>query len=187
MSTRKEIVIIGPVGVGKTTTSKILSEKLGIPRVSMDDTLFKYMAEVGFDEDHWKSIMEKQGKSGAYRYLRVFGSHAVTRLLEDHKNCIFDFGGGGVMGEFPDEFARIKEALAKFENVVFLIPTVDKKESLQYIYERLNIQTQSWTILEHLVFHPSHDELAKHVVYIKDKTSEQVSEEILKVTSRATL
>ncbi|MGE0526865.1 MAG: AAA family ATPase, partial [Bdellovibrionales bacterium] len=117
---RKEIVIIGPVGVGKTTVSKLLSEKLGVPRVSMDDTLFKYMAEVGFDEGHWKSIMEKQGKPGAYRYLRVFGSHAVKRLLEDHQNCIFDFGGGGVMGEFPDEFTRIKEELAKFENVVFL-------------------------------------------------------------------
>lgn len=181
---RKEIILIG-VAVGKTTVSKLLAQRLGLPRVSMDDTLFTYMAEVGFDEAHWKTIMEKQGKPGGYRYLRVFGSHAVKRLLEDHKNCVFDFGSGGVMGEFPDEFARIKEELVQFENVVFLIPAKDKKESLEYLYDRLNIKTQAWTILEHLVFHSSHEELAKHIVYVKNRTPEEVCELILQIPSVA--
>lgn len=177
---RKEIILIGPVGVGKTTVSKVLSERLGIPRVSMDETLFQYMAEVGFDESHWKAIMEKQGKPGAYRYLRVFGSHAVKRLLEDHRDCVFDFGGGGVMGEFPDEFARITEELAKFENVVFLIPSPDKGESLQFLYDRFNFKPEGWTILEHLVFHSSHEKLANHVVYVKDRTPEEIADTVLR-------
>jgi shikimate kinase len=176
---RKEIVLIGPVGVGKTTVAKLLAERLDLPRVSMDDVLFDYFREVGFDEEHWKGIAEKLGRPAAYRYLKVFGSHGVRRMLEDHKNCIFDFGGGGVMGEFPDEFAKFKAELAQFENVVFLIPSADKKESLQYLYDRLKITTKGWTILEHIVFHPSHEQLAKHTVFVKDLTPEQVCENVL--------
>jgi shikimate kinase len=178
---RGEIVLIGPVGVGKTTVSKLLSERLGIPKVSMDDILFGYFREVGFDEAHWKLIAEKLGKPAAYRYLKVFGSYGVKRILEDSRDCIFDFGGGGVMGEFPDEFVAMKAALAEFENVVFLIPSPEKTESLQFLYDRLKIKANGWTILEHLVFHPSHETLAKHVVYTKDKSPEQVCEEILKI------
>ncbi len=180
---RKEIVLIGPPTVGKSTVSKVLAEKLDIPKVSMDDVLFGYFREVGFDENHWKLIREKLGPSAAYRYLKVFGSYGVKRILESHHNCIFDFGGGGVMGDFPDEFAAMKAMLTDFGNVVFLIPAHDKKESLQYLYDRLKINPPGWTILEHIVFHPSHDELAKHIVYVKDKTPEQISDDILKIPS----
>jgi shikimate kinase len=178
---RNEIVLIGPVGVGKTTVSKLLAERLSIPKVSMDDILFDYFRDVGFIEEHWKSIAEKLGRPAAYRYLKVFGSYGVKRILEDHKNCVFDFGGGGVMGEFPDEFAAMKSALADFENVVFLIPSPDKKESLEFLYDRLKINPPGWTLLEHFVFHPTHDELAKHVIYVKGKTPEQICEEILRI------
>lgn len=176
---RREFVIIGPAGVGKTTVSKLLAERLDVPKVSMDDVLFGYFREVGFDEDHWKHIAEKLGKPAAYRYLKVFGSYGVKRILEDNQNCVFDFGGGGVMGEFPDEFAAMKTALSEFENVVFLIPAPDKKESLRFLYDRLKINPPGWTILEHLVFHPTHEELAKHTVYVKGKTPEQVCDDIL--------
>ncbi len=178
---RKEIVLIGPVGVGKSSVSTYLSKRVGLPKVSMDDLLFGYMAEVGFSEAHWKEIMEKQGKPGAYRYLKVFGSHGVKRLLESHKECIFDFGGGGVMGEFPDEFERTKLALKSFANVILLMPSADKAESLQFLYDRMKLKPDGWTILEHLVYHPTHELLAKHIVYTKDKSPEQVGEEILRV------
>jgi shikimate kinase len=176
---RNEPILIGPVGVGKTTTSKLLAERLGVPRVSMDEVLFKYMAEAGFDENHWKHVMEKLGRTAGYRYLKVFGAYGVKRILEEHKDCVFDFGGGGVIGDFPDEFERIKQLLGEFENVVFLIPSENKADSLKFLYERLKIQTTGWTILEHLVYHPSHDELAKHKVFVAGRTPEEVCELIL--------
>ena len=180
---RKEIILIGPVGVGKTTVSNLLSQKLNLPKVSMDDLLFQYMTEVGFQEAHWKEIIEKQGKTAGYRYLKVFGSYAVTRLLESHKDCIFDFGGGGVMGEFPDEFDRMKLALEPFENIVFLIPSPDKAESLQFLYDRMKLKPNGWTVLEHIVFHPSHELLAKQIVYTKGKTPEDIAEDIIRLTA----
>ncbi len=176
---RTEIVLIGPVGVGKTTVATLVAARLGKPRVSMDDRLFSYMAEVGFDEGHWKRIIETQGRSGGYRYLRVFGAHAVERLLEDHRDCVFDFGGGGTMGEFPDEFARIRAALAPFANVVLLIPSLDRDASLRFLYDRLRIDPPGWTILEHLVRHPSNYELARHVVLVEGKTPERICDEVV--------
>lgn len=176
---RKEPIIIGPPTVGKTTVSKLLAEKMGLPCVSMDEILFSYFKEVGFDEAHWKLIAEKLGRPAAYRYLKVFGSYGVKRILEDHKDCVFDFGGGGVTGEFPDEFAAMKSLLRNFSNIVFLIPSPDKKESLQYLYDRLQIRPPGWTILEHIIFHHAHDELAKHIIYVKDKSPVQIRDEIL--------
>jgi shikimate kinase len=180
---RNELIIIGPPTIGKTTVSKLLAEKLNIPRISMDDLLFTYFKEVGFDENHWKLIAEKLGRPAAYRYLKVFGSYGVKRMLESHQNCVFDFGGGGVTGEFPDEYSAMKASLNDFKNVVFLIPTPDKKESLQYLYKRLNINPPGWTILEHIIFHQAHEDFAKHTIYVKDKSPMQICDEILKVTS----
>ena len=91
---RREIVLIGPVRVGKTIVSKLLAERLNISNVSMDDVLLGYFIEVWFDENHWKLIAEKLGKPAAYRYLKVLGSYGVKRILEDNKDCVFDFGGG---------------------------------------------------------------------------------------------
>ncbi len=176
---RNEIILIGPVGVGKTTTSKLLAESLGLQRVAMDDLIFSYFSEMGFEENHWKQIGERLGRPAAYRYLKVFGSYGVKRLLDEHRNCVFDFGGGGVMGEFPDEMAAMKTLLSEFSNVVLLLPCSDKNETLQFLYQRLKIQPSGWTILEHLVNHPTHELLAKFTVYVKDKTPEQVRDEIL--------
>lgn len=44
------------------------------------------------------------------------------------------------MGEFPDEFSRITEALAPFKNVVLLIPAADKAESLRFVHHSSNYQ-----------------------------------------------
>ena len=151
---------------------------LGLPRVCMDDLLLSYFAEKGFSEAHWKEIAEKLGRPAAYRYLKVFGSYGVKRLLESHRDCVFDFGGGGVTGEFPDEWAEMKAALGNFRNVIFLIPSPDKKESLRYLYDRLGINPPGWTILEHIIEHPAHEEFATHTVYVKDKTPEQIAEEV---------
>jgi shikimate kinase len=180
---RSELVLIGPVGVGKTTTSKELSSRLGIPRYSMDDVVFEHAREVGFDHAHWKHLAETLGRTGAYRYLRVFGAHIVKRFLETGRDCIFDFGGGGTMGEFPDEFALIEESLASFENVVLLLPSPDPHASLAYLYERLNVKPQGWTLMEHFLFHPSNQRLAKHVVYVKDKTPAEVADDVLRIAA----
>jgi adenylate kinase family enzyme len=45
----KDIILLSPVAVGKTTTAKLLSEKLNKPLISMDDLRFDYYKEIGYN------------------------------------------------------------------------------------------------------------------------------------------
>ena len=51
----KEIILLGPVAAGKTTTARLISEKIKKPVISLDDLRFDYYKEIGYDHDHMKS------------------------------------------------------------------------------------------------------------------------------------
>lgn len=179
----KDIILIGPVAVGKTTTAKLLSKKLNKPFVSLDDVRFDYYKEIGYDNDHMKQLHEKAGIMAIFQYGKIFDAHSIERILEDHQNCIFDFGGGNIVSGFEFDFDRIKHALDPYENIVFLIPSADKEESLKFIYKRQNIKPSDRELIEYLVYSHSNDEVAKHTVFVKDKTPEEVCDEVLLITN----
>ena len=77
---------------------------------------------------------------------------------------------------------RINKALYPYENVVLLFPCPDKEESLKFIYKRRNFTQKQKELVEHLVFDESNIKFAKHTVFVKDKTSEEVCNEILSIT-----
>jgi adenylate kinase family enzyme len=52
-----EIIVLGPIGAGKSTLARLLSERLGLPRYCMDNERWKYMAEVGYEEEEQKRIL----------------------------------------------------------------------------------------------------------------------------------
>ena len=39
---RSEIILIGPIGAGKSTIGRLLAERLDLPQVSMDDSRCRY-------------------------------------------------------------------------------------------------------------------------------------------------
>ena len=49
---KPEIILIGPIGSGKTTVAELLSIKTGLPRRSMDELRWKYYDEIGYDREH---------------------------------------------------------------------------------------------------------------------------------------
>src|SRR5438128_9512420 len=83
---KSDIVLIGPIGVGKSTIGRLLSERLGLPQVSSDALCWDYYREIGFDE------ADQNGPDGmiASRY----NVYAVRRLLQSHQDCVFDLGAG---------------------------------------------------------------------------------------------
>ena len=91
---RSEIIFIGPVGAGKTTLGTLVAEALQLPKHSLDDLRWGYYDEIGYDVATMKASDAKEGFAGVYQYWKPFEIHAVERMLEEHKDCVFDFGAG---------------------------------------------------------------------------------------------
>lgn len=179
----KEIILIGPIAVGKTTTAKLLSKKLNKPFVSIDDLRFDYYKEIGYNHDYMEELHKKAGIFAIFQYGKIFDSHSIERILEDHQDCVFDFGGGNIIAGFDFDIKRIKKALAPYKNIVLLLPSADKEESLEFIYKRRDIKPSDKEFIKYLVFNHSNEEVANHIVFVKGKTPEEVCNEVLSVTN----
>ena len=180
-----DIVLIGPIGVGKSTQGQLLAERLTLPQCSMDKLRWDYYKEIGYDDAIAKQKREAEGAWGIIRYWKPFEAHAVERLLADHRNCVIDFGAGHSVYEDPHLFQRVKQALAPYPNVVLLLPSSDLEESLRILNERnKELPDDIRRTNEHFVRHPSNYELAKITVYTKDKTPDQTCEQILGAISK---
>ena len=179
---KKDIILIGPMNAGKSVLGRLLAEALNLPQVSLDDIRWGYYEEIGYDNEKAGEIHENEGVDGLLRYWKPFEAHSVARLLEDHENCIFDFGAGHSVYEEEDLFARVESALSPYENVILVIPSPDPDESIAILRQRpFEGPLFALDINEHFVRHPSNERLAKHIVYTKDKTPEESRDEILKL------
>jgi shikimate kinase len=181
LATKFEIVLIGPRGSGKSTIAALLAKKLGLPRRSIDEVRWKYYDEIGYDIDTARYKHNQEGFWGLYRYWKPFEAHAVKRLLEDFRDCVFDLGGGNSVYEDDGLFEQVRELLAPYSHVILLLPSPDLNESIQILNARNEHDTESQReVNEHFVRHHSNYDLAKLIVYTKDRTPEETCEEIIK-------
>ena len=67
----KDIILLGPAAVGKTTTAKLLSEKLNKPLISLDDLRFEYYKEIGYDNDLMKILRQPSSHWADSRHLTI--------------------------------------------------------------------------------------------------------------------
>lgn len=179
------IILIGPIGAGKSTQAGLLAKKLGLPRCSMDDVRFAYYKEIGYDEAEQKRIEGESGFLGVYRYWKPFEIHAVERLTAEYQGHVIDFGGGHSVYEDPALLARAEKALAPHRNVVLLLPSPDPDESVRVLKARSQAHV-GWDGIngdldfhEHFVKHPSNRALAKQVVYTLGKSADETCDEII--------
>ncbi|MBE9048800.1 AAA family ATPase [Pleurocapsales cyanobacterium LEGE 10410] len=174
-----DIILIGAMGAGKSTIGKLLAQKLELPQVSMDRLRWKYYTEVGWSKEKQKEIADKEGFAGVYRYWKQFDLYAVERLLDEHQDCVIDFGAGHSIYEDDEEGERARELLAPYTNVVLLLPSPDLAESVALLHERNQLIINGMELNRFLITHPSNCELATHVVYTKGKTATETRDEIL--------
>jgi shikimate kinase len=177
---KNEIILIGPIGSGKSTVADLLSLKTGWPRRSLDEMRWQYYDELGYDRGLARQIRSNEGFWGLYRYWKPFELHAAKRLLEDFHDCIFDFGGGQTDYEDEAQRAQIRELLAPYSHVILLLPSPDPDESIRILNDRNEYDSDDQrAVNEHLVRHHSHHDLAKLTIYTKNKDPEQICDEIL--------
>ena len=178
---KPEIILIGPIGSGKTTVAELLSMRTGLPRRSLDELRWKYYDEIGYDRDLARQKRTEEGFWGLYHYWKPFEAYAVGRLLNSFHECIFDLGGGHSVYEDGKLFHRVQDLLAPYPHVVLLLPSPDKEESIEILHSRNEYDSDGQReVNEHFVRHHSNYDLAKHIVYTKDKDLDQICGEIFR-------
>ena len=182
MSTIKsDIILIGPVRAGKSTLSKLLSERLGRPQVALDDLRWKYYREIGYDDKLAKTIRQRGGLLALVLYWQLFDAYAVERILAEHHDCIFDFGAGAVTLESHENLARVRLALAPYPNVVLVLPSPDTDETLEILKARdvLPPADLNFDFNRHFLERGFYQHLARHTVFTQGKLPEETRDDIL--------
>lgn len=181
------IVLIGPPAVGKSTVAEILSDRLDLPHAPLDMLRFGYYAPLGYDWRTQRRADREGGFQAVVAYWKPFEVYAVERILADYPVGVIDFGAGHSHYEDPVLFDRAKAALAADRNVVLLLPSENKDESLRVILERLNYGDQAdegWlAVVRDQVNHESTRLLAKHVIYTGTSTPEQTADAVISVVT----
>lgn len=171
---KKDIILIGPVGSGKSTLGKMLSSRLNMPQCSLDDKRFKIYEEIGYDYELASEIMNKEGFLGIYKYWKPFEAYSVKRILELYQGYVHDFGAGHSVYEDSKLFEEVRETLEDYPNVVLLLPSPDKERTKQILFERVGFEFNN-LFIDNL----SNEKLAKIVIYTEGKTEEETCNEIL--------
>ena len=178
---KDEILLLGPVGAGKSTVGALLAEKLGIPQISLDLIRWRYYEEIGYDAELAQRIRRQGGFLALALYWQLFDVHSVERVLAEHENCVIDFGAGVGVYESGEQFERVSRALVPYRNLFLLLPSPDLTRSQQILQERdpnppsdLNFDFN-----EHFLTHHGYYDLAKYTVYTEGKTPSEICAEIL--------
>jgi shikimate kinase len=183
---KKTIILIGPIGAGKTTIGQMVAGRLSLPSYSLDAE--PHLAtSLGYDIERYKQIGMKDGLRAAYEYRRSFYDRLIPLFLATHDHGVLDFGGGHPVAPDRQKQAAIKNALEPYPHVFLLMPTPDIKESLE-ILRRRNGLAEEQQDLNELYFRDGNRaywQIAKHHIYTAKRTPEETSQEILAILKDA--
>ncbi|HKJ39530.1 MAG TPA: hypothetical protein VJ972_12200 [Anaerolineales bacterium] len=175
-----EIILIGPIGSGKTTIAELLCTRTMLLHRSMDLLRWKYFEEIGYDRHVASEKFAEGGFWALYHYWKPFEAYAVKRLLEDFTECVFDFGGSQTVYENDDRFEQVCGLLEPYPHIILLMPNPDKDESIRILHARnAYVSDDQWAVNELFIRHHSNYDLAKHIVYTEGKTPEETADEVL--------
>lgn len=122
-----KIFLIGPGGVGKSTSGKILAQKLGYELVDLD---MKFMNQVG----HIGSFIESFGyEKYAYRNSKLF----YSLLASSNENAVFILSSGFLVHKGLEELISKHARVLKTNGIsILLLPSKDINEAIEIVTKR---------------------------------------------------
>ena len=120
------IIILGPQGVGKSTLTNLLGEKLQMPVISSDDYI---------NQGDW--ALEKNRKEGWLKRKENEFSGAIDFLKTNlGKPVILDIGGSHGVWE-GEQLKEILSMISNYPNRFLILPTKDAQKSKEFLRSRL--------------------------------------------------
>ena len=169
-----QVIILGPLNVGKSTLAKILAQKLDMPRCCLDDIQWAYLAETDFEHEKAKSLIRSDLEEFR-RYTNPYLVSVVQRAIHEHPSHIIDFGAGHTAFDESDHIELIKSILLPVTRVLLLMPSSDIDVCLSSLPGPADGMRMNPTFIEHPLKH----ELANHVIYTLDKNPAEVADEAI--------
>jgi hypothetical protein len=116
-----------------------------------------------------------------------FHAYAIARLLEDHRECVIDFGAGHSALSDESALHQVETLLANYPNVFLLLPSHDPTRSeailaqrcLDHAWLQEFVQRAGWNLNSVFLRHPANFALAKQIVYTEGRSPEETRDEIL--------
>lgn len=181
--TAGNILLIGPVGAGKSTQGRLVAEALNKPSVSLDSIAQKYYEANGFSSARFNEMKNSAGYLAAYRYWWPSLAYAAQCVVRDYSDCVIDFGAGHSHYEDASLFESVAAALAGCSHIILLLPSPDLDLSVHLLRERNSRDWvhQGYDFIAHWVKDDCNHRLATSTVYTDGKTPAETREEILNV------
>lgn len=181
MFPRTPIILLGPMGAGKSSVARLLAQATGLQQVPMDDIRWYFYFKLGYrlsDEDACTTFREK------FELWKPFEVDAIERALKEFSNCIIDFGAGHAHHENASNRKRVETAMAPIANSFYLIPDESDTKTIEVCGERIkevygaeaaDLQEVNSIIVRSGLT----KKLAKHIVITGVKTPDQIAIDVV--------
>lgn len=172
------ILVMGPIGVGKTSVSKELAKRTGRKLIEMDEEKKRIYSQIGFSLEKCEEKYEKYGIMGWYQYQKPFELYSVKMLLGENDNAVIDFGGGQSVYDNEEQVKEFLSIVKSQKYSFLLMPYEDVDMSLKLLSTR---NEDDDTDLNRIFINSiTSRQAAKHIIYTGEKTISDIVDEILK-------
>ena len=169
------IILMGPVGAGKSTQAELLSKKLGQPRCSYDEVKAGYLKELGFDKKSASAIEAEQGEYAMFCHMNNFRYQVLRKVIEEHPGHIIDLGGGVHCYNEAHQVDSTKDLFDPIDEIFYLLPS----DNLATNINALPDFKDGYAINTYIMMHPTNAVYAKKIIYTLSKTREEIAGEII--------